>query len=155
MPSKARTLAGILRPRRHAGRAHTRGQHDPATAAVHGSARWQAVRVREEGRDAPIGRDRTGLGLTEPATQVDHVVPLDGATARLQPPGPGGPGPEYAPAQTRQQGGCSAPPEHHGRLRGCAGEWCRVGAYTDVALLDLRGAVEATAAGGRGARRQA
>ena len=45
MPSKPRTLAGILRLRRHADRAYNLVQRDPATARIHGSARWQAVRA--------------------------------------------------------------------------------------------------------------
>lgn len=81
MPSKPRTLAGILRPRRHADRAYNRAQRDPATAAVHGSARWQAVRLQVL-RDEPLCRACAARGLTELATQVDHVIPLNAAPER-------------------------------------------------------------------------
>jgi hypothetical protein len=73
MPSKPRTLAGILRLRRHADRAYNLVQRDPATARVHGSARWQAVRAQVL-RDEPVCRACARLGLTEPATTVDHIV---------------------------------------------------------------------------------
>ena len=55
MPSKPRTLAGILRLRRHADRAYNLVQRDPATARIHGSARWQAVRAQAF-RDEPVCR---------------------------------------------------------------------------------------------------
>ncbi|MFM8278878.1 MAG: HNH endonuclease [Candidatus Limnocylindrus sp.] len=76
MPSKPRTLAGILRPRCHADRAYNRDQRDPAVARVHGSARWQAVRAQVL-RAEPLCRACARAGRTELATQVDHVVPLD------------------------------------------------------------------------------
>ncbi len=75
MPSKPRTLAGILRSRRHADREYNLARRDPAVARIHGSARWQAVRAQVL-RDEPLCRECARLGLTEPATQVDHVVPL-------------------------------------------------------------------------------
>ncbi len=75
MPSKPRTLAGILRSRRHADREYNRARRDPVVARIHGSARWQAVRAQVL-RDEPVCRECARLGLTEPATQVDHVVPL-------------------------------------------------------------------------------
>lgn len=75
MPSKPRTLAGILRSRRHADREYNRARRDPAVARIHGSARWQAVRAQVL-RDEPVCRECARLGLTEPATQVDHVVPV-------------------------------------------------------------------------------
>jgi hypothetical protein len=53
MPSKPRTLAGILRLRRHADRAYNLVQRDPATARIHGSARWQEVRAQVL-RDEPV-----------------------------------------------------------------------------------------------------
>ena len=73
MPSKPRTLAGILRLRRHADRAYNLVQRDPATARIHGSARWQAVRAQVL-RDEPVCRECAARGLTEPATVVDHIV---------------------------------------------------------------------------------
>jgi len=75
MPSKPRTLAGILCPRRQTDRAYNRFQRDPAVARVHGSARWQAVRARVL-RDEPLCRACAQAGRSELATQVDHVVPL-------------------------------------------------------------------------------
>ena len=67
MPSKPRTLAGILRLRlrRHADRAYNLVQRDPAIARIHGSARWQAVRAQVL-RDEPDRRACAPLGLTEP-----------------------------------------------------------------------------------------
>ena len=75
MPSKPRTLAGILRSRRHADAEYNRASRDPAVARVHGSARWQSVRAQVL-RAEPACRECARLGLSEPATQVDHVVPL-------------------------------------------------------------------------------
>ena len=46
MPSKPKTLAGILRSRRHADREYNRARRDPVIARIHGSARWQAVRAQ-------------------------------------------------------------------------------------------------------------
>ncbi len=46
MPTKPRTLAGILRSRRHADAVYNRTRRDPAVARIRGSARWQAVRAR-------------------------------------------------------------------------------------------------------------
>ena len=73
MPSKPRTLAGILCPRRQTDRAYNRLQRDPVTAAIHGSARWQAVRAQVL-RAEPVCRACAARGLTEPATVVDHIV---------------------------------------------------------------------------------
>ena len=56
MPSKPRTLAGILRSRRHADREYNRARRDPAVARIHGSARWQAVRAQVL-RDEPVCRE--------------------------------------------------------------------------------------------------
>ncbi|MFM8387611.1 MAG: HNH endonuclease [Planctomycetia bacterium] len=81
MPSKPRTLAGILRSRRHAYAEYNRARSDPAVARVHGSGRWQAVRARVL-RDEPVCRECARLGLTEPATQVDHLVPVGVAPER-------------------------------------------------------------------------
>ncbi len=75
MPSKPRTLAGILRSRRHADQEYNRARRDPAVARIHGSARWRAVRAQVL-RDEPLCRECARLGLTVLATQVDHVVPL-------------------------------------------------------------------------------
>jgi 5-methylcytosine-specific restriction protein A len=75
MPSKPRSLAGILRSRRHADAEYNRARRDPVVARIHGSARWQAVRAQVL-RDEPVCRECARLGLTEPATQVDHVLPL-------------------------------------------------------------------------------
>jgi myo-inositol catabolism protein IolC len=50
-------------------------RRDPGVARIHGSARWQAVRAQVL-REAPICRECARLGLTEPATQVDHVLGL-------------------------------------------------------------------------------
>ena len=81
MPSNPRTLAGILRLRRHADRTYNLGQRDPATARIHGSARWQAVRAQVL-RDEPVCRECARVGLTEPATQVDHIVGVAVASER-------------------------------------------------------------------------
>jgi 5-methylcytosine-specific restriction endonuclease McrA len=75
MPSKPRTLAGILRSRRHADREYNLTRRDPLVARIHVSARWQAVRAQVL-RDEPVCRECASRGVTEPATQVDHVVPL-------------------------------------------------------------------------------
>lgn len=75
MPSKPRTLAGILRTRRLADAEYNRAQRDPATARIHGSSRWRAVSARVL-RDEPVCRHCARAGLTEPATQVDHIVGL-------------------------------------------------------------------------------
>lgn len=75
MPSKPRTLAGILRGRRLADQEYNRARRDPLVARIHGSARWQAVRDQVL-RDEPVCRECARLGLTEPATQVDHIVPI-------------------------------------------------------------------------------
>jgi 5-methylcytosine-specific restriction endonuclease McrA len=75
MPSKPRTLAGILRSRRHADAEYNRARRDPAVAGIHGSVRWQAVRAQVL-RDEPVCRECARRGMTEPATQVDHVVPV-------------------------------------------------------------------------------
>ena len=75
MPSKPRTLAGILRSRRHADAEYNRTRRDPVVARIHGSAGWQAVRAQVL-REEPLCRECARRGLTEPATQVDHVVPL-------------------------------------------------------------------------------
>ena len=75
MPSKPRTLAGILRCRRHGDAEYNRTRRDPVVARIHGSVRWQAVRARVL-RDEPVCRSCARQGLTEPAKQVDHIVPL-------------------------------------------------------------------------------
>lgn len=75
MPTKPRTLAGILRSRRHADQEYNRARRDPVVARIHGSARWQAVRAQVL-RDEPVCRECARVGLTEPATQVDHVLSL-------------------------------------------------------------------------------
>ncbi len=75
MPSKPRTLAGILRSRRHADAEYNRARRDRAVARVHGSGRWQAVRAQVL-RAEPLCRACAQAGRTELATQVDHVVPL-------------------------------------------------------------------------------
>ena len=75
MPSKPRTLAGILRSRRHADAEYNRARRDPVVARIHGSARWQAVRAQVL-RTEPLCRTCAEAGRTELATQVDHLVPL-------------------------------------------------------------------------------
>ena len=75
MPSKPRTLAGILRSRRHGDAEYNFTRRDPVVARIHGSVRWQAVRARVL-RDEPVCRSCARQGLTEPAKQVDHIVPL-------------------------------------------------------------------------------
>jgi 5-methylcytosine-specific restriction protein A len=75
MPSKPRSLAGILHRRRHADAEYNRARRDDAVAAVHGSARWQAVRAQVL-RDEPLCRACAAAGRTELATQVDHIVPV-------------------------------------------------------------------------------
>jgi 5-methylcytosine-specific restriction endonuclease McrA len=85
MPSKPRTLAGILRLRRHADRAYNLVQRDPATARIHGSARWQAVRAQVL-RDEPVCRECALTGRSEAATQVDHIVCLALAPERAYDP---------------------------------------------------------------------
>jgi hypothetical protein len=56
MPTKPRTLAGILRSRHHADREYNRTRRDPVVARIHGSARWQALRARVL-RDEPLCRE--------------------------------------------------------------------------------------------------
>ena len=85
MPSKPRTLAGILRLRRHADRAYNLVQRDPATARIHGSGRWQDVRAQVL-RAEPICRACAARGLTEPATTVDHIVGVAAAPERAYDP---------------------------------------------------------------------
>lgn len=75
MPSKPRTLAGILRPRRVADWEYNHYRRDPVAAAVYRSARWSAVRAQVL-RDEPVCRPCAAAGRTEIATQVDHVIPV-------------------------------------------------------------------------------
>lgn len=73
MPSKPRSLAGIINRRRAADAEYNRARRDPATAAVYRSARWSALRARVL-RDEPLCRACAVAGRTELATQVDHIV---------------------------------------------------------------------------------
>jgi hypothetical protein len=73
MPSKPRSLAGIVRHRAAADAEYNRARRDPAAAAIYRSARWAAVRVQVL-RDEPVCRACAAAGRTELATQVDHVV---------------------------------------------------------------------------------
>lgn len=75
MPSKPRSLAGILHRRRAADAEYNRARRDPAAAAVYRSARWSAVRAQVL-RDEPLCRACAAAGRTELATQVDHIVPV-------------------------------------------------------------------------------
>ena len=79
MPSKPRSLAGILHRRRAADAEYNRARRsDPDRGiedAVVSSARWKAVRARVL-RDEPLCRTCAAAGRTELATQVDHVVPV-------------------------------------------------------------------------------
>ncbi|MBL9086785.1 MAG: HNH endonuclease [Planctomycetia bacterium] len=85
MPSKPRTLAGILRIRRHADRTYNLVQRDPATARIHGSARWQDVRAQVL-RNEPVCRSCALTGRSEPATTVDHIVGVALAPERAYDP---------------------------------------------------------------------
>jgi 5-methylcytosine-specific restriction protein A len=86
MPSKPRSLAGILHRRRAADAEYNRARRDPAVAAVYRSARWTAVRAQVL-RDEPICRVCAAAGRTELATQVDHVVGVRARPARDAPDG--------------------------------------------------------------------
>ena len=77
MPSKPRSLAGILHRRRAADAEYNRARRgDPDRGvedAVVSSARWKALRARLL-RDEPLCRTCAAAGRTELAVQVDHVV---------------------------------------------------------------------------------
>ncbi len=79
MPSKPRSLAGILHRRRTADAEYNRARRgDPDRGvedAVVSSARWKALRAQVL-RDEPLCRTCAAAGRTELATQVDHVVPV-------------------------------------------------------------------------------
>lgn len=79
MPSKPRSLAGILHRRRAADAEYNRARRsDPDRGvedAVVSSARWKAVRAQVL-RNEPLCRMCVAAGRTELATQVDHVVPV-------------------------------------------------------------------------------
>jgi 5-methylcytosine-specific restriction protein A len=75
MPSKPRSLAGILHRRRAADAEYNRAHRDAACARVYASYRWQRVRLQVL-RDEPCCRSCASQGRSELATQVDHVVPL-------------------------------------------------------------------------------
>ena len=79
MPSKPRTLAGILRRRRPADREYNRARRaDPGRGvedAGVSKARWKRLRTRVL-RDEPVCRACAAEGRSEPATTVDHVVPV-------------------------------------------------------------------------------
>ena len=79
MPSKPRTLAGILRRRRHADREYNRARRaDPERGvedAVVSKARWKRLCARVL-RDEPVCRACAAEGRSQPATTVDHVVPV-------------------------------------------------------------------------------
>ena len=79
MPSKPRSLAGILHRRRAADAEYNRARRDDPDRgvedAVVSSARWKALRARLL-RDEPVCRACAAAGRTELATQVDHVVPV-------------------------------------------------------------------------------
>ena len=79
MPSKSRTLAGILHRRRSADAEYNRARRgDPDRGvedAVVSSARWKAVRAQVL-RNEPLCRVCVAAGRTELAVQVDHVVPV-------------------------------------------------------------------------------
>jgi 5-methylcytosine-specific restriction endonuclease McrA len=74
MPSKPRSLAGILHRRRSADAEYNRTRRsDPDRGvedAVVSSARWKSL------RDEPRCRTCAAAGRTELATQVDHIVPV-------------------------------------------------------------------------------
>ncbi len=75
MPSKPRTLAGILRPRRAADAEYNHRRRDPVAARVYRSSRWTAVRARVL-RDHPLCVSREAAGRPELATQVDPIAPV-------------------------------------------------------------------------------
>lgn len=75
MPSKPRTLAGILRPRRVGDAEYNNRRRDPVAARVYRSSRWTAVRARVL-RDHPLCTSCAAAGRTELASQVDHIVPV-------------------------------------------------------------------------------
>ncbi len=115
MPSKPRTLAGILRSRRHADREYNRTRRDPVVARIHGSARWQALRARVL-RDEPLCRECARRGLTQPATQVDHVVLLARTPPVSAAPEASRKGPREGAPQV--PGDRSGPPAHPARALG-------------------------------------
>jgi 5-methylcytosine-specific restriction protein A len=73
MPSKPRSLAGIVRHRAAADAEYNRSRRDPVAARIYRSPRWVAVRAQVL-RDEPVCRVCAAAGRTELATQVDHVV---------------------------------------------------------------------------------
>jgi hypothetical protein len=91
MPSKPRSLAGILHRRRAADAEYDRARRDLVAAQVNRSSRWTAVRSQVL-RDDSLCRACGAAGRTEPRTQVDHVVPVrvrpDLAYAPHEPPAP-------------------------------------------------------------------
>lgn len=85
MPTKPRTLAGLLRDRRHADREYNLTRRDPVAAKVYRSARWAAVRAQVL-RSEPICRPCAAAGRTELASQVDHITPLTRDPSRAYDP---------------------------------------------------------------------
>ena len=77
MPSKPRSLAGILHRRRSADAEYNRARRSGPDRSVEdevvSSARWKALRARVL-RDEPLCRKCAAAGRTELAVQVDHVV---------------------------------------------------------------------------------
>ena len=89
MPSKPRTLAGILHPRRHAdaeyNRARRTGPDRSVEDAVVSSARWKVVRALVL-RNEPLCRGCVAAGRTELATTVDHILGVTVAPERAYDP---------------------------------------------------------------------
>ncbi len=75
MPSKPRSLAGILRPRRVGDAEYNNRRRDPVAARVYRSSRWTAVRARVL-RDHPLCISCAAAGRTELAAQVDPIAPV-------------------------------------------------------------------------------
>ena len=79
MPSKPRSLAGILHRRRSADAEYNRARRSGPDRSVEdevvSSARWKDLRARVL-RDEHVCRACAAAGRTELATQVDHVVPV-------------------------------------------------------------------------------
>jgi hypothetical protein len=79
MPSKPRSLAGILHRRRAADAEYNRARRSGPDRSVEdevvSSARWKDLRARVL-RDEHVCRACAAAGRTELATQVDHVVPV-------------------------------------------------------------------------------
>jgi hypothetical protein len=69
MPSKPRSLAGIVRHRATADAEYNSIRRDPVAARIYRSVRWAAVRAQVL-RDEPVPRACAAAGCAELATQM-------------------------------------------------------------------------------------